>query len=148
MCVITVIFLVFCLLLGMFVYIFFFFFSCRRRHTSCALVIGVQTCALPIFKEEILQQIIDDGYQPILAVDARPSVVAMWRSKGITTLQCAPDEPGSSIYAGQTLLHMLVGPCGAGKSTYAEKHYLPHETISQEVKIGSAQYRERVWQEG
>src|SRR3546814_7317593 len=63
-----------------------------------------------VVKEEILQQIIDDGYQPILAVDDRPSVVAMWRSKGITTLQCAPDEPGSSIYAGQTLLHMLVGP--------------------------------------
>src|SRR3546814_3100198 len=26
-----------------------FFFSSRRRHTSCALVTGVQTCALPIF---------------------------------------------------------------------------------------------------
>src|SRR3546814_2767385 len=28
---------------------FFFFFSSRRRHTRCALVTGVQTCALPIF---------------------------------------------------------------------------------------------------
>src|SRR3546814_6674153 len=27
---------------------FFFFFSSSRRHTSCALVTGVQTCALPI----------------------------------------------------------------------------------------------------
>src|SRR3546814_15087896 len=27
---------------------FFFFFSSRRRHTRCALVTGVQTCALPI----------------------------------------------------------------------------------------------------
>src|SRR3546814_1184574 len=27
----------------------FFFFSSRRRHTSCALVTGVQTCALPIW---------------------------------------------------------------------------------------------------
>src|SRR3546814_2916914 len=26
-----------------------FIFSSRRRHTSCALVTGVQTCALPIF---------------------------------------------------------------------------------------------------
>src|SRR3546814_2475312 len=26
---------------------FFFFFSSRRRHTRCALVTGVQTCALP-----------------------------------------------------------------------------------------------------
>src|SRR3546814_2547774 len=28
--------------------LFFFFFSSRRRHTICALVTGVQTCALPI----------------------------------------------------------------------------------------------------
>src|SRR3546814_5974230 len=28
--------------------IFAFFFSSRRRHTRCALVTGVQTCALPI----------------------------------------------------------------------------------------------------
>src|SRR3546814_1170792 len=30
--------------------IFFFFFSSRRRHTRCALVTGVQTCALPILR--------------------------------------------------------------------------------------------------
>src|SRR3546814_3025735 len=29
--------------------ILFFVFSSRRRHTRCALVTGVQTCALPIF---------------------------------------------------------------------------------------------------
>src|SRR3546814_9748000 len=34
-----------CLLL-----VLLFFFSSRRRHTSCALVTGVQTCALPIFQ--------------------------------------------------------------------------------------------------
>src|SRR3546814_5370519 len=28
--------------------IYFFFLSSRRRHTRCALVTGVQTCALPI----------------------------------------------------------------------------------------------------
>src|SRR3546814_17500778 len=28
--------------------VFSFFFSSRRRHTRCALVTGVQTCALPI----------------------------------------------------------------------------------------------------
>src|SRR3546814_10138197 len=28
-----------------------FFFSSRRRHTRCALVTGVQTCALPISPE-------------------------------------------------------------------------------------------------
>src|SRR3546814_9638648 len=30
----------------------FFFFSSRRRHTRCALVTGVQTCALPISTPE------------------------------------------------------------------------------------------------
>src|SRR3546814_4091037 len=31
-----------------------FFFSSRRRHTRCALVTGVQTCALPILPHEII----------------------------------------------------------------------------------------------
>src|SRR3546814_2060529 len=31
-------------------YFLYFFFSSRRRHTRCALVTGVQTCALPIFR--------------------------------------------------------------------------------------------------
>src|SRR3546814_12690271 len=32
--------------------LFFFCFSSRRRHTRCALVTGVQTCALPIFDRQ------------------------------------------------------------------------------------------------
>src|SRR3546814_5526550 len=37
-----------------FLYIcFIFFFSSRRRHTRCALVTGVQTCALPISAAEL-----------------------------------------------------------------------------------------------
>src|SRR3546814_19155649 len=41
---------VFCVvtLLYFFIFCFVFFFSSRRRHTRCALVTGVQTCALPI----------------------------------------------------------------------------------------------------
>src|SRR3546814_6055791 len=31
----------------------FFFFSSRRRHTMCALVTGVQTCALPIYQRDL-----------------------------------------------------------------------------------------------
>src|SRR3546814_5430725 len=34
------------------------FFSSRRRHTRCALVTGVQTCALPIF-------VILDGFKHV-----------------------------------------------------------------------------------
>src|SRR3546814_8802767 len=34
---------------------FLFFFSSRRRHTRCALVTGVQTCALPISHSSPIQ---------------------------------------------------------------------------------------------
>src|SRR3546814_3729426 len=30
------------------------FFSSRRRHTRCALVTGVQTCALPILNQRLI----------------------------------------------------------------------------------------------
>src|SRR3546814_20838140 len=33
-----------------------FFFSSRRRHTRCALVTGVQTCALPICSRSLMWQ--------------------------------------------------------------------------------------------
>src|SRR3546814_1897412 len=38
----------FCFDLDLCDFMCFFFFSSRRRHTRCALVTGVQTCALPI----------------------------------------------------------------------------------------------------
>src|SRR3546814_205268 len=44
---------VFCILsfflVAAFLFCLCFFFSSRRRHTRCALVTGVQTCALPIY---------------------------------------------------------------------------------------------------
>src|SRR3546814_3929213 len=42
-CILLVVVCLFCLSIFM-----CFFFSSRRRHTICALVTGVQTCALPI----------------------------------------------------------------------------------------------------
>ena len=80
-------------------------------------------------KQTILEQIIDDGYEPFLAIDDRSDIVAMWRSYGITTLHCAPDEP-LSRYAGKHLLDVLVGPSGAGKSTYCARNYKPHDVVS------------------
>src|SRR3546814_15383172 len=39
-----------------FVVLCVFFFSSRRRHTICALVTGVQTCALPICSVQALSE--------------------------------------------------------------------------------------------
>src|SRR3546814_20390562 len=35
----------------------YFFFSSRRRHTRCALVTGVQTCALPITAQALMAEV-------------------------------------------------------------------------------------------
>src|SRR3546814_9985546 len=53
-----------CLYLFFVVMFYFFFFSSRRRHTRCALVTGVQTCALPISRQRI-----DEGDAPAGFVD-------------------------------------------------------------------------------
>src|SRR3546814_5757960 len=40
-------------------FLFWFFFSSRRRHTRCALVTGVQTCALPILSNGLATTLYD-----------------------------------------------------------------------------------------
>src|SRR3546814_5493649 len=42
-------------------FLLFFFFSSRRRHTRCALVTGVQTCALPIYGTKGRVGVDEDG---------------------------------------------------------------------------------------
>src|SRR3546814_1149481 len=42
---------------GLYVCRLVFFFSSRRRHTSCALVTGVQTCALPICAAQLVERV-------------------------------------------------------------------------------------------
>src|SRR3546814_13546506 len=68
----------------MILFFVFFFFSSRRRHTRCALVTGVQTCALPIF------EIPSVVWQPILRgviLNVRPKKSAhayrqVWTDEG------------------------------------------------------------------
>src|SRR3546814_8032286 len=66
----------FIILVLMFFFFLYFFFSSRRRHTRCALVTGVQTCALPIYMVWMQQAAfrlnylctfskIDEGRRPI-----------------------------------------------------------------------------------
>src|SRR3546814_4697022 len=58
----------------------FFFFSSRRRHTRCALVTGVQTCALPILidldRPMTLSEVTADGDRTTLSVMIRPADAA------------------------------------------------------------------------
>src|SRR3546814_15813918 len=53
-----------------------FFFSSRRRHTRCALVTGVQTCALPISYWPPQYSIMDgETLEPIKIVSTRGQTV-------------------------------------------------------------------------
>src|SRR3546814_18058980 len=62
----------------MYMYILlFFFFSSRRRHTRCALVTEVQTCALPISSDNIYplldhaRRVARAGFARDVAIDER-----------------------------------------------------------------------------
>src|SRR3546814_4348215 len=75
-----------------------FVFSCRRRHTSCALVTGVQTCALPI-SQDIEWCLVDDQLH---VVQSRP----------ITTLFPVPENPDGAnrVYVSVGHQQMMTDP--------------------------------------
>src|SRR3546814_6451563 len=69
-----------------------FFFSSRRRHTRCALVTGVQTCALPISTGEAVPgydlRIVDEHGNPVeqggigeLLFSGPSSAIAYWNNR-------------------------------------------------------------------
>src|SRR3546814_11085359 len=55
---------------------FLVFFASRRRHTSCALVTGVQTCALPILRKYTTEQYLLDSADMELRFADVPSALA------------------------------------------------------------------------
>src|SRR3546814_4770418 len=103
---------------------FFFFFSSRRRHTRCALVTGVQTCALPIWNAI--------GGSPTSSVNRRA--------------RAARDAPASA--ASEATVHGWAGLfCNirrAGPTTGSLlARYHPGAAVSARAKIGRASCRER-----
>src|SRR3546814_911875 len=68
-----------------------FFFSSRRRHTVCALVTGVQTCALPILMFRVAGWKAErDGYQTNLATGNKFQGIDNWG--GRARLKFAPSD--------------------------------------------------------
>src|SRR3546814_6839027 len=61
-----------------------FFFSSRRRHTRCALVTGVQTCALPIYGfQTIMSNVIQNATS---AVASLPALIIQRADPGLYNL--------------------------------------------------------------
>src|SRR3546814_5839252 len=75
-------------------FLFIFFFSSRRRHTRCALVTGVQTCALPISDPVALGKVFETlGFKAIAR--HRNKNVTLYRQGGINFLiNAEPDSFG------------------------------------------------------
>src|SRR3546814_4211190 len=69
--------------------LFVFFFSSRRRHTRCALVTGVQTCALPISDRHIDQPLLaslggyHDHFQAFGISRSPRAWIALWDALSI-----------------------------------------------------------------
>ena len=70
-----------------------------------------------IIKSEILDQLLREDYEILFALDDRPSVVAMWRSRGIFVLHVNADRWEAHHTGPQGLLTLMVGPTGAGKTS-------------------------------
>src|SRR3546814_721544 len=89
---------VWCYVFGL--HFIYFFFSSRRRHTRCALVTGVQTCALPIYRRCARTM----GRSPSCGAGTCSStpIVRSWPSRCTTIITngrcttCATGSPRSS----------------------------------------------------
>src|SRR3546814_2448945 len=83
-----------------------FFCSVRRRHTRCALVTGVQTCALPLYFGNVGGGAHAGGRWARHATERRRSMMkptdSTWR------------EPARLEAAADWFCHRLDGPLGAG----------------------------------
>src|SRR3546814_12303141 len=98
-----------------------FFFSSRRRHTRCALVTGVQTCALPATSGIVSKVQSDPGFG---AQRSGPG------AKGPRAFD--PHASGGGRREDDSASRHDVSLCGASQTDRAE--------------IGRASCRERVWQ--
>src|SRR3546814_7605196 len=93
----------------------FFFFSSRRRHTRCALVTGVQTCALPISLEwlALLSSTVHVAFRPIF----RPNRLA-------ESAQAQQDVAATGLIALRNVLALLDERLGEGPYTLGNQFSL------------------------
>ena len=95
-----------------------------------------------IIKKELLHYLRVE-FNPILVIDDRPSVVAMWKAEGLPVVHIHRDdwyEKGKN-YApeGATMLYLMVGPSGGGKSTWISmRNFAPLVSLTSELKILSS----------
>src|SRR3546814_2196937 len=100
----------------------YFFYSSRRRHTRCALVTGVQTCALPISTDP-------------------PS-----RRTTATAFKMHAGSPNGAIMIRNTLLALACAVGLLATAQIAQAADAPQRAQAGPGEIGRASCRERVCQ--
>ena len=76
-----------------------------------------------IIKEEIYRDAIEPYYDVRGVFDDRPSVVAMWRRLGLRVYHVNDGFQEDVTAPRRATLHILIGPSGAGKTTYAYRKF-------------------------
>src|SRR3546814_12076106 len=97
------------------------FFSSRRRHTRCALVTGVQTCALPILAD-------DTGRSQ------RPSA-SLRQGRGAPRPQDGPCDPAGVLSGGYSAFITSPGR-PSGWSCGDRKSVVKGKSVSVRVELG------------
>src|SRR3546814_2262702 len=119
----------------------FFFFSSRRRKTRCALVTGVQTCALPIYEPGPSE---DDYEGAYYEGDHGPGVIVTHHGMPHPGYAYPPPSYGYYGWGGVTVTETTVTTygCCAEEQVMVKKHH------PKKKQIGRASCRERVCQYG
>src|SRR3546814_3096632 len=128
--------LLFICLVMFFHFFFFFFFSSRRRHTRCALVTGVQTCALPISSPPVVVNLrsFEAPPEPVREVPEGPEKAERQEAK---------PEPKPDVVIPTQLIRLPVSSAAAQD--------MPEpllEIVDHGPEIGRGPCKERVWTSG
>src|SRR3546814_16518908 len=99
-----------------------FFFASRRRHTRCALVTGVQTCALPISSQHDAKWLAQFAER----MTRIPEVVELYRMSGEIDYMMRVVVPDIKAYDDvYKRLHAAVPPFDVSSSYALAKRELP-----------------------
>ena len=94
-----------------------------------------------IVKSEILDKLLAAGNQIAYVIDDCPSVVAMWRERGLTCLRCREWQEHIPC-ATKGSLTLIVGPGGAGKGYWLKSDGPREHGIHPSHVVSSDQIRE------
>src|SRR3546814_11598949 len=119
--------------------VFCFFFSSRRRHTRCALVTGVQTCALPIYRFEV-------ELPEIRAVLVNLHTAVIGRRPDLSLDRLLAAEPAKDVAGARKGQRKVWYETGGWQDTpVSDRELLPRGAsfTGPDIQIGKASCRER-----